>query len=232
MPRIAVIGANGRAARVLVDRLVQRGDTVFAGVRQPERYSHPATKNKPVPFLADVASEATIQLPPTLDAIVFAASASAGWTLSNQSPKNVDFNGVKRVAEAADSSTHIVLITSKGVAKRGFYAPRILLNLLWGRVCHWKLQGERALRAHHAGTATIVRPGYLERDVFGSDTQTVYGQGDTFGVGAISRAQLAEVVVHVLNVQTNATFEVIRRVPKAGDCTTLSALKPYRQTIA
>ena len=223
--RVAVIGANGRTGRILVDRLSQGEDTVFAGVRNPAAWGEVINVT---PFHADVASEELISLPSSLDAIIFAASASSGWTLTNQSPKNVDYKGVRRVVNAADDSTHIVLITSKGVVKSGFYAPRFLLNLLWGRVCHWKRQGELSLREHHAGPATIIRPGYLERaqTEFGPDTQLVFGQGDTFGVGAIARENLVDVVLQVLQAKPNVTFEVIRRVPEAGDRISLDDLKP------
>lgn len=136
-------------------------------------------------------------------------------------PKHVDFGGVVALIEAVkqlktegELVPKIVLISSLGVT-RPYWPIYIMLNTLGGRVMHYKLKGEDALRA--AGSEidyTIIRPGRLvpsDKNPQLKDSELVADQGDKI-TGQILREDVVRVALHTaINRESGnkCTFELI-----------------------
>jgi uncharacterized protein YbjT (DUF2867 family) len=124
--------------------------------------------------------------------------------IGNNSPKNVDYQGVSNLVEAAKTVgvVRFLLISSIAVTK-----PEHPLNK-FGKVLDWKLKGENALRKSSL-TYTIVRPGGLTNDP-GGQKGLLLDQGDRIS-GMVSRADVAEVCYQALDhpKTQNVTFEIV-----------------------
>jgi len=148
--------------------------------------------------------------------VVFAASASKGWTLTGKnSPKQVDYVGCETVAKVAvEEKVPRVVVISSAYVTRPFHPIAFLLSAMFGRIMQWKRKGELATIAQTRGspstTYTIVRPGGLKNDPpLGRDWVRV-GQGDNLG-GAITRADVAAISVEAIfsDKAKNKVFEVV-----------------------
>lgn len=126
--------------------------------------------------------------------IIFAAQGSGYW-----SAKDVDFHGVKNVANAAKEAGNVgrIVLVSSGLVtpKNRFHPIRIMLNnMRWG-VLDNKFSGEEALR-HSGHSYCIIRPGRLTNDEQGKSILKA-NQGDKT-TGSVSRADVAAVCVAAL----------------------------------
>ena len=205
-PRMTVlaVGATGSIGHLVVEEALREGHAVRALVRE-------ARKARRLPRKAQVAI-GDVTHPDTLaaavkgvDAIVFTLGSDGGKI----GAENVDYGGVRNVIRAL--GTHrprIALMTAIGVTNRtGAYNVATELH-------DWKRRSERLVRA--SGLAyTIVRPGWF--DYNGPyEHRLVLLQGDRRQAGdpsdgAISRRQLAEVLVRSLTSEQalRKTFELI-----------------------
>jgi uncharacterized protein YbjT (DUF2867 family) len=187
---VVVAGATGGTGSQLVIRLLEKGYTVRAFVRDADRareqlgdhleYVEGDVKD-PDSVAAAVAG---------MDALISAIGAGRG----GDTPEAVDYQGVKNLTEAAAAADlqHFVLVSSRGATQKDH--P---LNKMFNNVLIWKLEGENALRA--SGVAyTIVRPGGLI-DEPGGRGRLVFEQGDSpVGQMFIPRADLAAICVAAL----------------------------------
>jgi nucleoside-diphosphate-sugar epimerase len=171
-----------------------------------------------------------------MDAVVCAAGARAGWRLpcwNLDTPKCVDFQGVKDLSEAAALAgvPKFVLVSSVAVT-RTCDKISLLLNTLFGRVLHWKFLGEEAVRQayrHEDLAYYIVRPGGLNNNLGGLQGLTIE-QGDQ-GNGRVSRIDVASVVVACVEGHStpNVSFEVYNNKNKYApeeDLKKLYSLEP------
>jgi uncharacterized protein YbjT (DUF2867 family) len=133
-----------------------------------------------------------------VDAIVFTHGASYG----SSAVEAVDYGAVANVLRALDGRhVRIALMTSIGVTRRNATQD-------------WKRRGERLVRA--SGNAyTIVRPGWFDYND-PDQLQITMLQGDTRrsgspADGAISRAQIARVLVDSLSIDAadHVTLELV-----------------------
>nr|XP_024375045.1 uncharacterized protein At5g02240-like isoform X1 [Physcomitrium patens] len=166
-----------------------------------------------------------------MDAILCSIGARAGWRppcCNIDTPKHVDYQGVKNLAEAAAFAgvQRFVLISSVAVT-RTCDKISCLLNTLFGRVLRWKLKGEEAVRRayrHEDLAYYIIRPGALNNNLGGVLGLRVE-QGDQ-GNGTISRIDVASVAVTCVegHCTPNVTFEVFNSKNKYSPAENLSKL--------
>jgi uncharacterized protein YbjT (DUF2867 family) len=108
---IAVIGAGGATGLECVRKLAAQGTPVRAVVRNVEKYSGCFPKNTEI-MAGDVTDEESLKTAfSNCEAVIFAASASSYWS----GPKEIDFLGVQKTANAANSVgvKRVVLISSR-----------------------------------------------------------------------------------------------------------------------
>ncbi len=217
---VLVVGANGSIGHLVVREAVRRGDDVRALVRSK-------AKAAPLPREAQIVV-GDVTRPETLatavdgvDAIVFTLGSDGAGKVGAET---VDYNGVRNVLAALGSRTaRIALMTSIGVTNRtGDYNRRTEAH-------DWKRRSERLVRV--SGLAyTIVRPGWFDYNA-ADEHRLVLLQGDTRHAGnssdgAVSRAQIAELLVHSLHSDRAArkTFELVAvKGPAATDIDALLA---------
>jgi NAD(P)-dependent dehydrogenase (short-subunit alcohol dehydrogenase family) len=181
---VGVIGASRGTGLQCVLYLARRKIACRAIARNPAACEKAVTAALP-PALhklvayckADVTDEKTLE--PAVrgcDGVIFAATATAGWTLfeSKDTPPSVDFEGSVASATAAAGCgvRHFVLISSLAVT-RPSNVMHMTRNSLMGRIMDWKLLGEQGVckvydKFSRTSTTemsvTIVRPGLLTDD--------------------------------------------------------------------
>jgi len=201
---VLAVGATGSIGRLVVEECLRQGHAVRALVRN-------AAKARQLPHEAQVVV-GDVTRPDTLTAVVDSVDAIV-FTLGSNDGKvdseNVDYGGVRNVLRAlGPRRVRIALMTAIGVTNRtGAYNRRTEAH-------DWKRRSERLVRASGL-PYTIVRPGWF--DCNGPDEHSlVLLQGDRRQAGdpsdgAVSRRQIAEVLVHSLGSDQalRKTFELI-----------------------
>jgi uncharacterized protein YbjT (DUF2867 family) len=198
---VAVAGARGRSGQLIVRELLAAGYRVRALTRTAAASgSWPAGVEVQT---ADARAAATLAGPLAgTTALVIAIGARPGEP--GNSPRQVDFEGVRNLAAAASAAglARVVLVSSAGATR-----PDHPLNRRFDDVLAWKAKGEAAVRA--AGVPyTIVRPGGLT-DVDAGPRGVRLSQGGR-NTGFVSRADLARVIVAALREPgaRNRSFEL------------------------
>jgi uncharacterized protein YbjT (DUF2867 family) len=199
---VVVAGATGRTGRHVVATLKEQGYGVRALVR--DAAAARSLLGEGVEYVvADVRQPVTLAPAMTGAAAVISALGS-GRKVPGNGPEQVDYEGVKNLAEAAAAARvgQIVLVSSAGVTQEDH--P---LNRMFDNVLRWKAKGEEAVRASGV-PFTIVRPGGLV-DKPGGEGGIRLEQGDR-GSGFIPRADVARVCVAALEspAARNRTFEL------------------------
>ena len=212
---ILVAGATGGVGRLVVSKLLQRGQPVRIVVRDAKKARALFGDGLEI-FSGDVRQPAT--LAPAMDGVsVVICAIGSRSPLGSNTPQRVDFEGVRNLAQAAAAAQvgRFILVSSISATK-----PNHPFNA-FGKILTWKFEGEQALR--RCGVPyTIVRPGGLT-DGQGSEKALVIDQGDRI-TGSISRSDVAEICIQTVNhvATLNATFEVIEGTgPAASDWTEL-----------
>lgn len=152
-----------------------------------------------------------------MDAVVCSVGATVGWRLPGlglNTPRNVDYLGVKKLAEAAASAKVSKFLLVSSIAVTRPWSPiAILLNTAFGLVMYWKIQGENCLREAYMKqddiSYNIVRPGGLTNKE-GGKQQIVVDQGDKIS-GMITRQDVATVLMACIEGKCtpNSTFEIV-----------------------
>jgi len=221
-----VIGATGPLGKECVLALESEGYRVRAASRRVETARemllHKVKNPSRVDFVHVDVMEKSVLSSVLKDAevVFFCASASAGWRVpgtSKNTPKQVDYLGAIHVAEAAAQAKvkRLILVSSAMVTNRSSF-PYLFLNSAFGRIMHWKRQGELGVIKVHEknpGMAyTIVRPGHLINEPAKGPKSVIVDQGDRIS-WRVTRADVAKVCCACLKVENtmNATFEIAGR---------------------
>jgi uncharacterized protein YbjT (DUF2867 family) len=198
---VLVVGATGRTGRLLVNRLVDRGVSVRALVRD-------ATKGREVlppeasQYVGDVRRGETLKEPIAGVRAVVIATCSSGAEHGNEA-ESVDYYGTSNLIEqAAAADVERVMFISTIHATRPEHYQDVEPTSLG-----WKARAEEAIRSSRVSYC-IVRPGWLT-DGAGGEPLAV-SQGDT-AEGRISRADLADACAQLLDrpEAIGKTFELI-----------------------
>jgi uncharacterized protein YbjT (DUF2867 family) len=188
---VLVAGATGGTGRHVVAQLIEQGYGVRALVR--DAGSAREKLGAEVPLVAGDVTDPE-SLAQAFDGVTRVISAiGAGEKEGANSPEFVDYGGNNNLVDAAVEAgvRQFVLTSSMGVTHEEH-----VLNRIFGNVLIWKLKAEDYLRASGI-PYTIVRPGGLH-DKPGGEQQIVFEQADEVKVVAISRADVAAVLVAAL----------------------------------
>lgn len=221
---VLVAGATGATGALVVRALRERGLRVRCAVRDPRRAEKLLARCGDAEFVqADLQDAAALsEALRGVDLVVCAAGSRVlvspcvsvlAWAAGAPQPPGSaywsDYVGVRNLVAAAREARvrHFVLVSSAAVT-RAWSPMSLLLNAFLGGVMHWKLEGERALRA--SGLAyTIVRPTALNSSLDARAHAPELSQGDTVH-GRVGREHVALACVIALSHPRarNATFEI------------------------
>lgn len=236
--KVLVVGCSSgvglQATKLLLKR--SEGFEVSGLVRNQEKAANAigeeAAKVKFI--IGDVTKKETLESAcHGMDGVLCSVGATVGWRLPGSqanTPRNVDYLGVKNLSEAAASAKvpKFVLVSSILVT-RPWFPIALLLNTAFGSVLQWKLKGEHCVREAYRNLTdisyNIVRPGGLNNKE-GGKYEIIVEQGDKCN-GRITRQDVATVVVACLEGKCtpNSTFEVINGSKEGGlDIGRLSSL--------
>ncbi len=203
---VLVAGATGGTGQEVVDQALAKGYRVRALVRD-EAKARLLFGDRVQYVVGDVREPRTLKRAVKgADQVISALGANVQRDPEN-SPERVDFAGVKALAEAAKTAgvSQFILVSSMGVTH-----PEHQLNAMLDNILSWKLKGEDAVRATGIDY-TIVRPGELTNEPGGRRGVRIM-QGDPIGGdGAVSRTDVAAVLVSVIGRQDlyGKTFEIV-----------------------
>ena len=202
---VLAVGATGSVGRLVVAEALRLGHRVRALVRDP-RKTRELPKGAEV-IVGDVTKPETLAAAVQgIEAIVFTLGSDGAGKVGAET---IDYGGVRNVLHAVGSAhVRIALMTSIGVTNRtGTYNRSTEAH-------DWKRRSERLVRAS-GHPYTIVRPGWFDYNR-ADEHRLVFLQGDRRQAGdssdgAISRQQLAEVLVRSLTSEpaNRKTFELI-----------------------
>lgn len=187
---ILLLGGSGRVGRFAAADLLARGFKVRAMVRDPAA----AREHLPgaVELVAgDLRSDADVaRAVQGMEGVIFSAAAT---NLSGIVPKEVDFEGVSRTAEAAKAAGVRLIILVSSAAVTQVEHPH---NCTFRSILKWKLQGEDALRASGAPYVIVRALGLRDRE--GGQQGIRILQGDRLAFGEdIARADVATFLADV-----------------------------------
>lgn len=200
---VVVVGGSGRVGRLMVKKLLARGEKVRVVGRSTQR----AQRHLPP---GAVFHQGDVRTAHSLGAALAGASAviycvEPGTDESGPDrPETTLHIGVQHVIDAATAGgehPHMVLVSQIHATHHGH--P---INA-YGRVLDWRLAGEEAVR--ESGLPyTVVRPGWLN-DGPGVGARVRLEQGD-HGDGQVRRQDLAEACVQALYCPSasGVTFEL------------------------
>ena len=197
---VLVVGATGRTGRLIVARLLERGVSVRALMRDAAKGNEVLPPEVPK-FVADVRRVETLIEPMAgVGAVII---ATYGSTERDNNAEIVDYHGTRNVIEqAAAADVELVVFISTIYASRPDHYQDVEPTSLG-----WKARAEEVIRRSGIPYC-IIRSGWLT-DGGGGEPLTV-SQGDT-AEGRISRADLAEVCTQLLFVPgaRGKTLEVV-----------------------
>jgi uncharacterized protein YbjT (DUF2867 family) len=197
---VLVVGATGRTGRLIVGRLLERGVSVRALVRDAAKGDEVLRSEVPQ-FVADVRRVETLMEPMAgVSAVIIATCSSAE---RDNNAEMVDYFGTRNLIEqAAAADVELVVFISTIYASRSEHYQDVEPTSLG-----WKARAEEVIRGSGIPYC-IIRSGWLT-DGGGGEPLAV-SQGDT-AEGHISRADLANVCTQLLFVPEarGKTFEVV-----------------------
>jgi uncharacterized protein YbjT (DUF2867 family) len=191
-----VLGGTGSIGRLVVARLLERGDSVRVVTRDVDRArgALPVSAEIVLGDLSDVGSiSAALD---GVDAVVLTHGAPYG----SGDDAAVDYGAVPTLLEALDGrQVRVALMSSIGVTATGGSSRELL---------SWKRRGERLLRASGL-PYTVVRPGWFDAGT-GTEQHVDLRQGDLIEYGPVRREHVAETLVRALRTReaTGRTIEV------------------------
>ncbi|MEJ6399817.1 SDR family oxidoreductase [Nicoliella lavandulae] len=193
MSRIFVVGAHGHVGRLIVSKLSQAGDQVFAGFRDDRQFTTVANLAHvtPVKFDLTESPEAIAQVftDHEIDTIVF--SAGSGGNTGDDMTLLIDLDGAIKTMDAAKQAgvKRYVMVSAAGADNRAFWPQTGELHPYYVA----KHYADRALKASDLDY-TIIRPTTLSND---AGTGKIAVDSDHIG-GSIPRDDVASTVVAVL----------------------------------
>lgn len=199
---ILIAGGTGRTGRIIVQKLLALGQQPRVLVRDMAA-ARKLLGEKPLLFQGDVRDPATLA-PAVKGCTTLISAIGSRAPVGPNCPKRVDYAGVAHLVDAAQAAGvgRFILISSIAVTQ-----PDHPMNR-FGKVLHWKRQGERHLEASDLAY-TILRPGGLMQTP-GDQRQLIFERGDQIS-GTISRADVAEACLQALARPASAglTFELV-----------------------
>ena len=209
---VLVVGATGRTGRLIVARLLERGVSVRALVRDAAKGNEVLPPEVPK-FIADVRRAETLIEPMAgVGAVII---ATYGSTERDNNAEIVDYHGTRNlIVQAAAADVELVLFISTIYASRPEHYQDVEPTSLG-----WKARAEEVIRGSGIPYC-IIRSGWLT-DGAGGEPLAV-SQGDT-AEGRISRADLAELCTQLLFLPEarGKTFEVV--AAPAGQASSLAS---------
>ncbi len=199
--RVLIAGATGRTGRLIVDQLMVNGNLTHVLVR--DLISARELFGEKVHYhVGDVRQIETLY-PSMADVDVVISAVGTSTPVGKNCPKNVDYQGVANLVDAAlnQDIKRFILVSSIAVTQTEHPLNR------FGRVLDWKLKGEEVLRSSGLEYA-IIRPGCL-LDTPAGIRKLYFDQGDRL-VGTVSRGDVALTCLNALQYQhvPHVTFEV------------------------
>jgi len=199
---ILIVGATGKTGRILVQKLIDRGQQPRVLVRDQTLAENLFGSNIQA-MIGDVRQIESLL--PAMDGIDTVISAIGSRTpVGKNCPKRVDYQGVANLVQSALASgvRRFILISSIAVTQPGH--P---MNC-FGKVLEYKLNGEDFLR-NSGMDYLIIRPGGL-KDTAGGKKSLILDQGDHI-MGTISRSDVAELCLFALDCpgELRLTFEAV-----------------------
>ena len=206
MMRVVIAGGHGKIALILERLLSERGDSAAGLIRNPAQVDD-LEKAGAEALVVDLEGSSVEQVATHLDgadAVVFAAGAGPGSGAARK--ETVDRDAAILLADAAEAAgvNRYLMISAMGAddqTQDGGADP------VFAAYLRAKAAADKAIRAHTALAATIVRPGLLTDDP-GAGRVTIE---DSTGRGSIPREDVAAVLVALLDTPATGgqTFEVI-----------------------
>lgn len=195
--RIAIVGAHGKIARLLIPNLISQGHEVVALARRDEQLEDLATMGA-IPRLLDIEKASEDDFAAAFgrsEAVVFAAGGGGDGDIERK--RTVDLEGsLKSIAGAHTSGAHrFVQISAIGVDNP---VPDDTEDV-WRAYVQAKRDADAALRASELAW-TIIRPGGLtDEDATGK--VTLASQVER---GTVPRADVAAVIAAALRMPESA----------------------------
>jgi nucleoside-diphosphate-sugar epimerase len=206
MMRVVVAGGHGKIALALEKLLVDRGDSVAGLIRNPGQVDDLRRVGAEA-LVLDLENASVDQVAQQLagaDAVVFAAGAGPGSGIPRKT--TVDRDAAILLADAAEVAgvERYLMISAMGADgdTAGSGSDEVFVAYLRA-----KAAADEALRARSGLNSTIVRPGLLTDEAGTGRVQVA----ESTGRGSIPRADVAAVLVELLNAPTTGgvTFELI-----------------------
>ncbi|MDF1520415.1 MAG: SDR family oxidoreductase [Brevefilum sp.] len=199
---ILIVGATGKTGRIIVQKMLDRGDQPRVFVRDQALAENLFGGNVQA-IIGDVRQNESLL--PAMDGIDTVISAIGSRTpVGKNCPKRVDYQGVENMVQAAVDAgvRRFILISSIAVTKPGH--P---MNC-FGKVLEYKLKGEDILR-NSGMDYLVIRPGGL-KDTAGGKKSLILDQGDHI-MGTISRSDVAALCLFALDYpgELRLTFEAV-----------------------
>jgi uncharacterized protein YbjT (DUF2867 family) len=209
---VLVVGATGRTGSLIVGRLVERGVSVRALVRDAAKGRKVLPPEVPQ-FVGDVRHSETLTEPIAgAGAVIIATCSSAEH---DNDAETIDYHGTSNlIRQAAAADVGLVVFVSTIYASRPEHYQDVEPTSLG-----WKAKAEEVIRS--AGVPyCIIRSGWLTDG--DGDEPLVVSQGDT-AEGRISRSDLADVCTQLLYLPDarGKTFEVV--AAPAGQASSLAS---------
>jgi uncharacterized protein YbjT (DUF2867 family) len=204
--RIVIAGGHGKIALILERMLSARGDSVAGLIRNPAQIAdlEAAGAEALVVDLEKSSVDEVARHVRGADAVVFAAGAGPGSGAARK--ETVDRDAAILLADAALDAgvTRYLLVSAMGADR---HADDTASEPVFAAYLRAKGAADEAIQDRKALDATIVRPGHLT-DEAGTGRVTA---ADATGYGNIPRADVAAMLVALLDVQETAghTFELI-----------------------
>jgi uncharacterized protein YbjT (DUF2867 family) len=212
--RVVIAGGHGKIALILERLLAARGDVPVGLVRNPSHVSDLAAVGAQAVVL-DLEASSAQQVAEALqgaDAVVFAAGAGPGSGVFRK--QTVDRDAAILLADAAEAAGvhRYVMVSAISADDRSLDSMYDEVFLAYIRA---KSDADADVRARDGLRTTIVRPGGLT-DEAGTGRVRI---ADSTGRGSIPRADVAAVLLAVLDSPTSAgrTFEVISGETPIGE---------------
>jgi uncharacterized protein YbjT (DUF2867 family) len=200
---VAVIGGAGRTGRIVVDGLLDRGDTVRVASRRAATGNGADLRGNGVStFYADVRDGRGLD--EALDGVAAVLYLVEPGTANSgpDRPETTLYQGVRHALDNCPTDlARFVLVSSIYVTR-----PEHQFNE-WGHLLDWRLRGEGLVR--DSGVPyTVIRPSWLTDDR-GGRHGIRFEQGDT-GDGEVARADVATACLRALDTEAAAgvTFEL------------------------
>ncbi|KAK9153280.1 hypothetical protein Sjap_000760 [Stephania japonica] len=216
--KVFVAGATGGTGRRVVEKLLESGFAVKAGVRDVEKARASFDENPCLEIVRAEVTEGDAKLAEAIggdvEAVVCATGCRISWDLLG--PWKVDNLGTVNLVEACRKVgiKRFILISSilvNGAAMGQILNPAYIFLNVFGLTLIAKLQAEKHIRKSGINY-TIIRPGGLKNDP--PSGNIVMEPEDTLYEGSISRDQVAEVAVGAL-VHPESSFKVVEIVSRS-----------------